>query len=264
MFYTRTGKLAGSVTPFGHGFFTGAFFEEKEPVGELHALHKMGYIDHRRLPQMGLVDGEVLLPRSLIDLADEVGDRYKAPAFSGLAYLHSAGAYLVSLVDGQVFAIRKTVRARFSPMVWESCIVAQTDLKPLGVQVINDLAWDEVLERLYVADSSQSMVFELDFAPSGALFHRGDPDGSGLVDLGDPVFLLDYLFLGGAEPSCLESADVNNDGELGITDAVHLLGFLFGGWEPPPDPGPPGKPCGREPDFWDSQFGLGCKGYPRC
>ncbi len=26
----------------------------------------------------------------------------------------------------------------------------------------------------------------------------------------------------------------------------------------------PGGPCGREPDLWDSQIGLGCKSYPRC
>jgi hypothetical protein len=263
-FYTRTGKFAGSASPFTYGSFTGASFEEKEPIGELHALHYMGFIDHRRLPQMGIVDGLIQLPLSLTELAKQVGSRYKAPGFSGFTYLPAAGAYLISLVDGQVFAIRKTVKARFSSMVWESRVVAQADLKPLGPQVINDLAWDPVLERLYVADSSQSMVFELDLAPSGAPFHRGDPDGSGLVDLGDPVFLLDYLFLGGAEPSCLESADVNNDGELEITDAVYLLGFLFSGWAPPPSPGPPGGPCGREPDPWDSQIGLGCKIYPRC
>lgn len=264
-FYTRQGTFLGSAAPYGHHAFTGAFYEEKEAIGDIHAIHTSGIIEKRRLPQMGSVDGAIMLPLDVFELASRAV-KFRRPGLSGIAYIAPAGVYLVSLLDGQIFAIKRTVKWRFCPecFLWESAIVAQTDLRPLGVRSIDDLAWDPVLERLYVADTDQSMVFELSLAPSGAPFHRGDPDGSGVANLADPVFLLEHLFLGGPEPTCLESADANNDGSVDISDAVFLLGFLFVGGEPPPSPGPPGRPCGREPDFWDSQIGLGCQSYPRC
>ncbi len=262
-FFTRGGIRAGIVAPYTLAAFTGAFYEEKEPVGEIHAVCA-GFIDHRRLPRMGVVDGAIQLPFAFTRLGLELGRRYKRNGLSGMAYISTAEVYLLSLVDGQIFAFTKTEKLAFAPQIWQSRILAQTDLKPLGVRSIDDLAWDPILERLYVADTDQSMVFELSFAPSGAPFHRGDPDGSGALDLADPVFLLEHLFLGGAPPNCLESADANNDGAVDVSDAVFLLSFLFVGGEEPPPPGPPGRPCGREPEKWDSQFGLGCASYPRC
>ncbi len=265
LFYTRQGTFTGGLARYHHASYTGAFFEEKEPVGNIHALFDDAYIEQLRLSVPKVFLEIVMLPLDLIELAGRLVS-FQHPGLTGIAYIAPADVYLVSLSEGQIFAISKTEKWRFSPnsSVWESRIDAQVDLRPLGVHAIDDLTWDPVLERLYLADGSQSMVFELDLAPSGPPFHRGDPDDSGLVDLGDPAFLLDYLFLGGSEPSCLESADANNDGKVEISDAVFLIGFLFGGRETPPPPGPPGEPCGREPDLWDSQIGLGCKSYPRC
>jgi len=44
------------------------------------------------------------------------------------------------------------------------------------------------------------------------------------VDLSDAVFVLAYLFRGGQEPRCLEAADIDDDGEVVITDAVYFQG----------------------------------------
>jgi hypothetical protein len=98
----------------------------------------------------------------------------------------------------------------------------------------------------------------------GPLFHRGDPDDSGTTNIADAIGILNYLFLGGREVSCLEAADSNNDGSLNITDPVHLLTFLFLGGAPPAPPGPPRSPCGRDPDAQGSVRDLGCATYRSC
>lgn len=95
-------------------------------------------------------------------------------------------------------------------------------------------------------------------------FHRGDPNRSGELDLSDAIFVFLHLFAGGSEPTCLESADANNDGGVNITDGVAILEFLFSGGAPISSPGPPGVPCGLDPDSPGSALDLGCDSYDRC
>ncbi|MBN1417593.1 MAG: hypothetical protein JXP34_02390, partial [Planctomycetes bacterium] len=74
-------------------------------------------------------------------------------------------------------------------------------------------------------------------------FVRGDPNADGAVDLGDAVFILQYIF-GGPSPACRASLDIDADGVIDIGDAIRLLNYIFlGGPSPaPPFPGPP-APC---------------------
>lgn len=95
-------------------------------------------------------------------------------------------------------------------------------------------------------------------------FHRGDANGDGKADISDAISLLGSLFLGGQEPGCLETADVDNDGARNITDAIYLLMWLFQGGRPPASPGPPGEPCGEDPDPLGSPGDLGCASYEAC
>src|SRR5262249_30008946 len=46
----------------------------------------------------------------------------------------------------------------------------------------------------------------------GAIFHRGDPNGDGKLDVLDALFLVGFLFGGGVASACRESADAQNDG----------------------------------------------------
>ena len=72
------------------------------------------------------------------------------------------------------------------------------------------------------------------------VFRRGDSDGDGDVTLTDCVVSLDYLFLGGVQPSCFDAADANDDGEVSLSDPVRTLNRLFLGGPalPPPFPEP--------------------------
>ena len=58
---------------------------------------------------------------------------------------------------------------------------------------------------------------------------RGDINDSGQVDISDAIGLLVYLFNEGKEPLCRPVADCNFDGDVDITDAVTVLVFLFQG-----------------------------------
>lgn len=73
-------------------------------------------------------------------------------------------------------------------------------------------------------------------------FLRGDCNGDGDVagSVSDAVYLLQYNFLGGAEPPCLAACDANGDGLVAgqVSDAVFLLNFNFMGGEQIPEPFP--------------------------
>ncbi|MBI4605125.1 MAG: hypothetical protein HY721_24440, partial [Planctomycetes bacterium] len=95
-------------------------------------------------------------------------------------------------------------------------------------------------------------------APPAPGFRRGDSNGDGAVDIGDAIFTLGFLFLGGKDPACLDAADANDTGALDLSDAVFGLNYLFLGGKTPPSPGP--DACGPDP----TDDGLGCGSYERC
>jgi len=79
----------------------------------------------------------------------------------------------------------------------------------------------------------------------GPRFRRGDSNASGGLNITDGVFVLNYLFLGGQEPLCLDAADSDDNGNLNISDGVRILNFLFLGGAAPPAPG--AQSCGEDP-----------------
>ncbi|HVR75343.1 MAG TPA: DM13 domain-containing protein [Planctomycetota bacterium] len=56
---------------------------------------------------------------------------------------------------------------------------------------------------------------------------RGDSNGNGSVDISDASHLLNFLFTGGPEPPCRAAADANSSGILDLSDAVTILRYLF-------------------------------------
>ncbi len=93
--------------------------------------------------------------------------------------------------------------------------------------------------------------------PVGPLFKRGDSNADGTLDLSDAVFILDYLFAGGAQPPCMDAADSNDDGFVDISDCMKILMYLFGGRPQPPDPF---SDCGTDP----TDDTLDCTSFPPC
>ena len=88
-------------------------------------------------------------------------------------------------------------------------------------------------------------------------FKRGDANGDGAVNLTDAVSILGGLFGGNAALGCRAAEDTNGDGGVNLTDAVHLLQSLFRGGEPPVEPFPE---CGF--GTLESDNTLGCANPP--
>jgi hypothetical protein len=59
------------------------------------------------------------------------------------------------------------------------------------------------------------------------LQYRGDVNGNGVVDIGDIVLLINYLFKGQPAPNPLSIGDVTCDREVNVADIVFLMNFLF-------------------------------------
>ena len=55
----------------------------------------------------------------------------------------------------------------------------------------------------------------------------GDVNGDGVVDVGDVVYLINYLFKSGPAPSPREAGDVNTDNNVDVGDVVYLINYLF-------------------------------------
>ncbi len=66
-----------------------------------------------------------------------------------------------------------------------------------------------------------------------AYYRCGDADGSDVVNISDAIYLINYVFAGGASPWPLESGDVNLDGSITISDAVYLINHIFAGGPAP-------------------------------
>jgi hypothetical protein len=122
----------------------------------------------------------------------------------------------------------------------------------------------DVTDKGCVGDGSDVKTVSLDHVVSvvpehtDVFFRRTDSNTDGRVDLSDGVFVLNFLFLGGADPKCPDAADANDSGGIDLSDASFIFNFLFLGGREPPAPGH--ETCGAE----DSEDGLGDCVYDRC
>ena len=55
----------------------------------------------------------------------------------------------------------------------------------------------------------------------------GDVNGDKLIDVGDAIYLLNYLFKGGPPPAIWATGDCNCDQIIDVGDAIYLLNYLF-------------------------------------
>jgi hypothetical protein len=91
------------------------------------------------------------------------------------------------------------------------------------------------------------------------LFKRGDANGSGVVDISDPIAISNWLN-DRCNPAkalaCWDGGDANDDSLVDGTDRNYILDYLFSGGPAPLCPGP--NTCGRDP----TQDLLDCTASP--
>ena len=86
---------------------------------------------------------------------------------------------------------------------------------------------------------------------------RGDANADGAVDIADPLFILNHLFVGGPAAICPASADVTANTVIDLADPIALLAHLFSGGPPPEAPYPE---CGGTSD----QTTVDCPQFSGC
>ena len=73
---------------------------------------------------------------------------------------------------------------------------------------------------------------------AGPCFVRGDATADGIINVGDVIASLDYLFIGNFDPPCQDALDVDDSGLVDIGDPIAAMNYLFQGGSPPPPPEP--------------------------
>jgi hypothetical protein len=63
----------------------------------------------------------------------------------------------------------------------------------------------------------------------GIFYVCGDANGDAAVNVGDAVYIINFVFKGGDAPNPIESGDANCDGQTNVGDAVYLINFVFKG-----------------------------------
>lgn len=65
------------------------------------------------------------------------------------------------------------------------------------------------------------------------LFKTGDVNADGIIDVGDVVYLINYLFKSGPDPIPLLAGDATCEGFVNVGDVVFLINYLFRGGPAP-------------------------------
>jgi hypothetical protein len=61
----------------------------------------------------------------------------------------------------------------------------------------------------------------------------GDANADGAINVGDAVYIINYIFKGGPAPAPYEAGDANKDGTVNVGDAVYIINFIFKGGPAP-------------------------------
>jgi YVTN family beta-propeller protein len=94
-------------------------------------------------------------------------------------------------------------------------------ISTFGDRVLRIDAAGDKLDTYHVGDGPVHLDFN---------YLPGDANGDWDVNVGDPVFLINYIFKSGGRPAWPAwRADVNTDGEINVGDAVYLIYYIFRG-----------------------------------
>ncbi|MGB8656734.1 MAG: dockerin type I domain-containing protein [Candidatus Zixiibacteriota bacterium] len=63
---------------------------------------------------------------------------------------------------------------------------------------------------------------------------HGDVNGDQIIDAGDVVSLVNYLFKGDAAPYPFDAGDANCDGRVDSGDVIYLINYLYKAGPVPP------------------------------
>jgi hypothetical protein len=145
-------------------------------------------------------------------------------------------------------------------------VAAEVPNPDAAIAPVNFSAEGEYVFELAVDDgqavvSSDTEQVTITVKPtSGPRFVRADANSDGQIDISDGAKVLNYLFLGGEDPECLDASDANDDSIVNIADPSFIFNWLFLGGRspPPPTPSASGQYPPSECDLDPTDDDLGC------
>ena len=75
--------------------------------------------------------------------------------------------------------------------------------------------------------------FWQDFGATSCCDKPGDANNDGAVNVGDAVYVINFVFKGGPPPPCKCEGDANGDNAINVGDAVYVINFVFKGGPAP-------------------------------
>ena len=78
---------------------------------------------------------------------------------------------------------------------------------------------------------NQNRLLEVSLIPGG--FVAGDANCDGDPNVGDAVYIINYVFKGGPAPIPYLAGNANGDAEVNVGDAVYMINYIFKGGPPP-------------------------------
>jgi hypothetical protein len=149
---------------------------------------------------------------------------------------------------------------KFGSQVVELVVAVTGDIEQL-LYVPERVAVEEEFPALRQFLFGAPFAMRIIMMPAGdsikRFFRRGDVDGDEDKDITDAMVVLLHLFQGGEPPTCQDAEDGNDDGKIDLGDAVYLLNRLFLGGQRFPVPS---LHCGLDPTDDD----LDCQGQQAC
>lgn len=82
-------------------------------------------------------------------------------------------------------------------------------------------------DTVEVAVTAGNQTVVLSDTPVVAYYMCGDANGDAIVNVGDAVFIVNYVFKSGPTPVPLMAGDANCDGLPNVGDAVYLINYVF-------------------------------------
>ncbi len=105
------------------------------------------------------------------------------------------------------------------------------DVGHVVIQFEEPISVEGPLDLVVTAYNKASYITQMTVNTGG--FIRGDANGDEVIDIGEVVYLIDYLFLGSSAPDPLWVGDCNCDGLVDTGDVIYLINYLFTGTSPP-------------------------------